>query len=380
MPPPGLPKVEEWLAMEPGKRADAIPKDSLSKTEADEVVSMVMDQLSRESRDSFSEELEQRVIKAAGKEMKYLEKSFGEAEAGKRSLWISMHGGGGAPARVNDQQWQNQIRLYAPKEGIVIAPRAPTDTWNLWHEGHIDALFQRLIDAFVCEKGVSPDQVYLMGYSAGGDGVYQLAPRMADRFAAAAMMAGHPNDAKPEGLRNLPFMIFMGGNDAAYDRNKVAARWGELLAGLRKGDPKGYEHKVTIYEGLGHWMNGKDREALPWMAAHQRNPWPKKVVWRQSGRLHDRFYWLQVPLDQAKPGQVIRAEVDGQEIRLEGEGPITLRLSDALLNLDQPIRVTLNGDQKFEGKVERGVKAIWQSLTERKDPASAATAFLVVQP
>ena len=28
-------------------------------------------------------------------------------------------------------------------------------------------------------------------------------------FAAAAMMAGHPNDASPLGLRNLPFMIFM---------------------------------------------------------------------------------------------------------------------------------------------------------------------------
>ena len=38
--------------------------------------------------------------------------------------------------------------------------------------------------------GVDSDRVYLMGYSAGGDGVYQVAPRMADRFAAAAMMAG----------------------------------------------------------------------------------------------------------------------------------------------------------------------------------------------
>ena len=47
---------------------------------------------------------------------------------------------------------------------------------------------------------VDPNKVYLMGYSAGGDGVYQLAPRMADRFAAAAMMAGHPNETSPLGL------------------------------------------------------------------------------------------------------------------------------------------------------------------------------------
>ena len=71
--------------------------------------------------------------------------------------------------------------------------------------------------------GANPDKVYLMGYSAGGDGVYQLAPRMADRFAAASMMAGHPGNASPLGLRNLPFAIFSGADDAAYNRNKVAA-------------------------------------------------------------------------------------------------------------------------------------------------------------
>ena len=63
--------------------------------------------------------------------MRYLEKVFGDAPEGGRSLWISMHGGGGAPARVNDGQWKNQIKLYQPKEGIYVAPRAPTDTWNL---------------------------------------------------------------------------------------------------------------------------------------------------------------------------------------------------------------------------------------------------------
>jgi hypothetical protein len=55
--------------------------------------------------------------------MRYLEKTFGEAPEGEKSLWISMHGGGGAPPQINDQQWLNQIRLYAPQEGIVIAPR-----------------------------------------------------------------------------------------------------------------------------------------------------------------------------------------------------------------------------------------------------------------
>lgn len=370
--------VMDWLKLLPEERHLSVPEGAVTKAEAEEASGLIFGKLQEDSLKERKAELDAKVIKAAGKEMKFLEKVFGEAKEGERSLWISMHGGGGAPARVNDQQWQNQIRLYAPAEGIVVAPRAPTNTWNLWHEGHIDDLFQRLIENMVAVRGVNPNKIYLMGYSAGGDGVYQLAPRMADRFAAASMMAGHPNDANPLGLRNLPFMIFMGGKDAAYKRNQIAAVWGEKLERLRAGDSGGYRHKVTIYKELGHWMNGKDREALPWMAKNTRNPWPKKVVWCQSNRTHDRFYWLSVPKDQAKGGQVIEARVIGQkiEIKAEGIGQVTLRLSDELLSLDKEVIVIVNGAEKFRGKVTRSVEAIWRSYQERLDPTVAAFAQL----
>ena len=95
------------------------------------------------------------------------------------SLYISLHGGGGAPKRVNDRQWTNQKRLYRVEEGVYLAPRAPTDTWNMWHQAHIDGLFYRLIENLIVFEDVDPNRVYLLGYSADGDGVYQLAPRMA---------------------------------------------------------------------------------------------------------------------------------------------------------------------------------------------------------
>ncbi|CAN5150028.1 hypothetical protein BH23VER1_BH23VER1_09970 [soil metagenome] len=268
--------VKDWLALLPEERHLSVPKLTLSKHEAAEATDLVWQTLREEHAAARSEEIDTQTVSAAGLEMRYLEKTFGAARAGERPLFISMHGGGGAPPEVNDRQWRNQIELYAPEEGIVVAPRAPTNTWNLWHEAHIDALFDRLIENYVVGRGADPDRVYLMGYSAGGDGVYQLAPRMADRFAAASMMAGHPNDARPLGLRNLPFMIFMGGDDRAYHRNEVAAEWGERLAALQSGDLDGYRHKVTIYEGLGHWMDGRDAEALPWMSERTRDPWPRR--------------------------------------------------------------------------------------------------------
>jgi hypothetical protein len=114
------------------------------------------------------------------------------------------------------------------------------------------------------------------------------------------------------------------------------------------------------------------------MAAHTRDPWPKKVVWNQSNRTHDRFYWLAMPGDAARGGQVVRAEVDGQtiEIGAEGNGRLTLRLSDALLDLDQPVVVTVNGEETFSGTATRSVQAIWDSLNERADLESVATATI----
>jgi len=322
-----------------------------------------------------------KTIRIGDKTMKWGDRTFGSAPRGKRSLWISLHGGGNAPAAVNDGQWLNQIRLYQPAEGLYLAPRAPTDTWNLWHESHIDPLLQRLIDAQIAINGVDPDRVYLMGYSAGGDGVWQLAPRMADRFAAAATMAGHPGDASLLPLRDLPFAIFMGGADAAYDRNRIAAEKTAELARLHAADPGGYVFLSRIYEGLPHWMNRRDAEALPWMAQFTRNPWPKRVVWVQDDVTADRFYWLRIPdAAAAKTGDRIDATADGQTIALTGKVPggLMLRLSDRLVDLDTPVSVTVNGQRVFHGRVARTAAAIKTSLAERFDPASAATATLTL--
>jgi hypothetical protein len=47
-----------------------------------------------------------------------------------------------------------------------------------------------------------------------------------------------------------------------------------------------------------------------------------------------------------------------------------------LLDLDQPVMVKADGREVFRGKVERGVQAIWNSLQERPDVTSVATAEL----
>lgn len=322
-------------------------------------------------RSERTEEMKNRVIKDGDLEMPFAYKIFGKKPPGGRSLWISLHGGGGAPKRDNDRQWENQKKLYTVDEGIYLAPRAPTNNWNLWHEPHIDRMFNRLIENLVVFEDVNPERVYVLGYSAGGDGVYQVGPRMADYWAGAAMMAGHPNGVSLLSLRNLPFALQVGGDDSAYNRNKVAREYGEMLAKLRKDDPDGYEHFVKIHEGKGHWMKLEDKAALPWMAKRSRNSTPNRVVWRQTGVPHDRFYWLAVPENQKKVDTLVVVERQGRNIEVKTAEKVTtllIRLDDRMLDLDEPITVKHGGKTLYFGSPSRTIETLAKTLIGRGDP------------
>jgi len=375
----------------------------LSQDQANQAIKLILtDRLATLRSERQREHTEKSITLDFGgrtKTLRYAYKTLGEKPADGHSLYISMHGGGGTTADTNDGQWRNQYNLYTPEEGIYVVPRAPTDTWNLWHLPHIDPLFDRLIENFIALEGINPNKVYIMGYSAGGDGTYQLAPRMADRWAAAAMMAGHPGDAQTYNLRNLPYFIQCGGKDAAYNRNKLAVEWGTKLEELAKKDPGGYPHKCIVYPQLGHWMKGQCRQAVPWMAKYTRNPWPKKLLWHQDNVTNTRFFWLSN--ENPKPNQLISAEVLGQTITLKnhathqskletknlsGAGEfapissITLRLSDQLINLDKSLIVKdTRGKILYQGQVQRTLGVIDQSLQQRPDPTSVATATLTIK-
>ena len=357
----------------------AFAASPLTLAQAQQAEQMLVADYQSRTKAARQAEFDRKLIELDGLKMPFEYNVFGEKPPTGRSLYISMHGGGGAPAQVNDSQWENQKRLYRVDEGVYVAPRAPTNTWNLWHEGHIDRFFDRLIEDFVLFADVDPDRVYLMGYSAGGDGVYQLAPRMADRFAAAAMMAGHPNETSPLGLRNLPFTIHMGEKDGAYNRNKTAETWKELLADLETKDPKGYKHFVKIHAGKAHWMDRQDAEALPWMKEFTRQKYPDRIVWKQDDIVGRRFYWLGAPGEIPDRALAI-ASRDGQTIKIEQSDlkELSILLRDDLIDCDREIKVLWNDKEVFKGNVTRTIGAIDQSL-ERGDPKGAYFSKITVK-
>ena len=381
-----------WLATareaRPAVAEAAFAKVPLTKEAAARAGQLLWEDHAAFLRTTRAAELAAKAIRIGEHELKFEIVPFGDkaaAPAGGRSLFLSLHGGGGAPAEVNDSQWRNQIQLaqaYHPKEGLYVAPRGPTNSWKLWHEDHIDPLFDRLIADLVVLENVNPNRVYILGYSAGGDGVYQLGPRMADRWAAASMMAGHPNSASPLGLRNVPFSIQVGANDAAFRRNKVAGEWGKKLDALQAEDAGGYTHFTELHEGKGHWMDLEDRKAIPWMEKFTRNPRPERIAWHQDGVLHFTSYWLALPPGAARAGQEIRAERHGQTITLKTTDvtELLVRLSDAMLNLDEPVTVQAGDKALFTGRAARTIGTLAHTLAERSDPELMFSAEIAVRP
>jgi predicted esterase len=379
--PAAVLNAEAWLAG-PGRETGAPPDIAFGRAEAERMIGLAWEDACKRRSVSAGQELSAKKIVIGDKTLKWMEKTFGGAPDGKHSLWITLHGGGEATAEENDQNWKGYFGRYEfPPGSINVAPRSPANTWDMWHIKEVDGLFDRLIGDMVLQRGVDPSRVYLIGYSAGGDGVYQLAPRLADRFAAAAMCAGHPNDVTPEGLRNLPFLLYMGGADSAYNRNRVVGEYSAKIDALQAADPEGYVHRLTVYPGLPHNMQSREAEMIPRMSPLTRQAWPKRVVWKQSPRaVHTRFYWLERPADAVQPNELYAAHVEGQTITIEAPstGAMTLRLSDGLLDLDRPVRVETGERTIFEGTVSRSFAAVVQSLREREDPDSAATARLPV--
>ncbi len=321
--------AESWLA-HPAANRGAQPDFNFTRAETERLVSLAWDDVCKSRAESASEELSANKIVIGDKILKWMEKDFGAVPDGKHILWITLHGGGETTAEENDKNWKGYYGRYEfPPGSINIAPRAPANTWDMWHIKEVDGLFDRLIADMVLQRGVDPTHVYLIGYSAGGDGVYALAPRLADRFAAAGMCAGHPNDVTPEGLRNLPFFLYMGGADSAFNRNTVVVEYSAKIDTLQAADPAGYVHRLTVYPGLPHNMQNREAEMIPRMSPLSREAWPKRVVWKQSSRaLHTRFYWLERAADAVQPNEIYAANVEGQTINIEAPaaGSLTLRL------------------------------------------------------
>ncbi|MBO6112814.1 MAG: hypothetical protein J6P45_07200 [Lachnospiraceae bacterium] len=200
-------------------------------------------------------------ISMGGHQMKYMMEIVGEPdENGLYPLYITLHGGGESSEEENNGQWMAMKDYYRESvdNGIYVATRGMEDVWNLHFLDYSYPMYDRLIEDMVLLKNADPNRVYLMGFSAGGDGVYAIAPRMADRFAAANMSSGHPNDVCLLNISNLPFEIQVGIRDYYSEtamRSIRGAEFEDILNAYRDSYGFGYDHRILVHVPEGHNYN-----------------------------------------------------------------------------------------------------------------------------
>jgi predicted esterase len=331
----------------------------------------------------------------AGKEMPFLLLAKGAPGSNGWPLFISLHGGGKSGEkvqphgwRVNSQEWQAQVQLFSAlyPSGLYFIPRMADDNDGRWALDYCQAIYDRVIRDAILFRNVDPNRVFLQGISEGGYTAYRLGAHMADRWAGScAMAAAEPfSTSPPENFRNLPFCCSIGENDRMFDRINLARKYFARLSELQQADgsTNAYLHLFDEQKERGHGIDY--RPGPEWIAKYVRDPWPRRVVWtvqRQNGTLRNQMYWLAL---QAPPKQLplyLDARIAGNEVSLIAQqqdatgsrvpaSGVALRiyLNDHLANLDQPVKVSVNGKRVHDGKVTRSLATLARSLNERGDP------------
>ena len=327
------------------------------------------------SDDQLLEETEERAMNFGEATMRYTVQVIGEMPEDGYPLYIAMHGGGAGDPEDNDEQWEQMQEYYIDELecGVYVAVRGVRDTWDTHFNPESYPLYDRLIRYMILTQDVDPNRVYLEGFSAGGDGVYAIANRMADRFAAANMSSGHPNGISMLNLYNLPIQLQAGEFDDAYDRHRVTAEYGLLLDSLEE-EYGGFIHRTLIHYDAGHnyndwsstpipvmtdiraWLENNDRshtdvDSYPphFMDPFTRDPLPQTVIWdlstRASARETQAFYYLTAPYT-TDSGVIFAAydpETNEINVKTEGvSGEFGILLNEEMIDFTEPVSVTVN--------------------------------------
>jgi predicted esterase len=309
----------------------------------------------------------------------YTLKYVGTRPAHGWPLFIAMHGGGGAPKAVNDEQWQEMQIYYKDHPEVggyeYLALRAPNDTWNGFYDVYVYPLIHNLVQQFLLYGDVDPNKVFLMGYSHGGYGAFAIGPKEPDLFACIHASAAAPTggETTPVTLRHTVFGCMVGTEDTMYDRYPRDQKFESEIAALRGSRTDIYPVTVDFMEGY-HHSDLPDRDLIPSMYPSVRNPVPHDLTWLMTDAVITDFFWLHTD----KPGKT--EEIDANCVNNHVTVTTTSNVADATVLLDSrlvdfrhPITLTVNGHTTTM-HVQPSLQTLCETLRQRGDPDRAFTA------
>jgi predicted peptidase len=208
---------------------------------------------------------------------------------------VDLHGGGAQGSdgiRQTAHFLADQIRLRRGRFPLIaVFPQAATGTD--WLEPEMQDLVLAEIDSSLAEFHSDPKRVYLTGFSMGAGGVYRLAARFPERFAALVAIAGQvevdtlwgpektaidrrtnvyvnasdPFAALADRIRGTPTRIFHGETDDVISVTQSR----RLFAALKNIDAKvQYTEYPDTHHGPAAEKTYADESLVTWLLSQRR--------------------------------------------------------------------------------------------------------------
>jgi predicted peptidase len=191
----------------------------------------------------------------------------------KLPLIVFLHG---YERRVDKEHWElddglgpviaSRIRSGNPVEFFALFPKSDSGSWHATSGG--GQLLMKLVGYVMDRYPVDADRVYLTGVSEGGSGVWSLATKYPDRWAAIAPIGGCPELASAAAVCGIPCWCFQGGLERQVDLVQVQ----QMMDALRKA---GAQPRYTQYPGRRHNISiapFTDAQFFDWLLAQRRRP------------------------------------------------------------------------------------------------------------
>jgi len=308
-------------------------------------------------------------------------------------LYVFLHGGVSRGPWQPGEDWMGWADRIAHSDRILLLPAAWNSApwWSLAQVENINALIRTVASTY----NVDRSRVYLTGVSDGGTGVWFFAMRDPSRFASFSAFIAHPSVLlNPEvgaqgpffldNARARPVHVVSTDQDQLYpieSVNAVLSRFRGVGADITSRIEPG-THDISWWPSIG-------REVQDFYDRTAREAHPDSILWVASDPTYGRLDWLVIddidelaePLERtlsrsAVPAGRVSAVRDGNEIRLTTLGVRKLRLllSSESLDLNEPLRVFLNGEVVFDEKVKQDPVALLQWAWFDRDPSRLYTA------
>jgi predicted peptidase len=150
---------------------------------------------------------------------------------------------------------------------IVVSPQNPGEPMRLdraaWWPDEVLAKVDRLLDHLLDTLSIDPSRIYCTGASMGGFGVWKMAMKYPNRFAAISPQCGEGDPGKVAAIKHIPTWVFHGDSDEIMpvenSRGMVKAlkRWG---GNVRYTEFAGGSHETCYANPYA--------ELYPWLLEH----------------------------------------------------------------------------------------------------------------